>query len=224
MLPFVLTLALDGAPVVMPAAATYHYNAFVSGARAGGSTLIVTKTAAGLKIDEHSNSDTPDAEVATVSSLDVDGTLMPSAYSASYKVRDKALDQQQTMALAVTFAGREATVQAGNDVRTFALGGSSKTFIVMDSSAVSGFFLLPAQMRALNNGDTTALVPGLGSLRFLDVIPGDKPARPADVPAADASLSFAGDAPFIEWYDPTTLVADQINVPGINLVIKRAAR
>ncbi|GAC1658688.1 MAG: hypothetical protein NVS9B12_11290 [Vulcanimicrobiaceae bacterium] len=125
------------------------------------------------------------------------------------------------MKAAVAISGREATITAGTDKRTILLGGSSKAFIVLDAALVSGFFVLPAQMRAYADADTTVLVPGTGESTFLDVIAGNKPARPTDVPQTDASLSFAGEAPFVEWYDPHTLLVDQISLPGQNLTIKR---
>ena len=222
MLPLFFSVALDAAPVVMPAAGTYRYDAFVAGAPAGQSTLAVTAAAGTIKIDEKSTGTSENADTTTTSTLQTDATLAPSAYKAAYRVHDKQIETEQNMNLAVAFGPREATVTAGRDVRTFALGGSSKTFVVLDSSAMSGFFLLPAQMRAFGSGDTTALVPGAGTEKFLDVIPGDRPLRPAGVPAADVSISFAGDTPFVEWYDPSTLVVDQVIVPGLNLVIKRA--
>lgn len=222
MLPLFFAVALDASAVVTPAPGTYRYDAYVAGARAGRSTLVLSDTPAGLKIDERANGSTEAADVTIDGSTELDKTLSPLAYRASYTVRDKALDTNQKMRLNVSFAAREATVTAGNDVRTFPLGGSSKTFVLLDSSAVSGFFLLPAQMHARGSGDATALIPGLGAQRFLDFIPGDKPARPADVPAGDLSLSFAGESPLIEWYDPASLIPDQVSVPGDNLVIKRA--
>lgn len=222
MLPLFFTAALDASAVVMPAPGTYRYEAYISGARAGRSTLVVSNTATGLKVDERASGSTDSADVTIDGSTQLDTSLTPLGYRAAYTVRDKQLDTNQKMSLTVSFTARAATVTAGNDRRTFALGGSSKTFVVLDTSGVSGFFALPAQLRARGNGDVTALIPGLGAQKFLDFIPGDKPARPADVPATDASLSFAGESPLVEWYDPATLIPDQISVPGDNLVIKRA--
>lgn len=222
MLPLFLSLALDAASPALPAAGTYRYDALVAGKKAGGATLDVAAKSGGLTIAERATGSSDASEVALNGTLELDGTLMPVSYRASYKLHDKELDRVQQMNLTVAFAPREATVSAGGDVRTFALGGTSKAFVILDSSGVAGFFALPAQMRAFGGADTTALVPGLGAEKFLNVIPGDKPTRPAGVPAADVSISFAGQQPFVEWYDPATLVPDRIDVPGASLTITRA--
>lgn len=221
MLPFFLTLALDAASPALPPAGTYRYDATVAGAKAGGATLNVTGKAGGLSIAERATGASDDSDVAIDDVLELDASLMPVAYRAAYKVHDRVLDHMQQMQVAVSFATRAASVAAGGDVREFALGGTSKAFVILDSSAVAGFFVLPAQMRAFGGADTTVLVPGLGAEKFLNVIPGDKPARPAGLPAADVSISFAGQAPFVEWYDPLTLVPDRIDVPGASLTLAR---
>ena len=221
MLPLFLTLALDAASPALPPAGTYRYDAAVAGKRAGGATVNVTAKGAGLSIAERATGSSDDSDVAIDDTLELDGSLLPVSYRAAYKVHDRILDRVQQMDVTVAFAPRTATVRAGGDVRDFALGGTSKAFVILDSSSVAGFFALPAQMRAFAGADTTVLVPGLGAEKFLNVIPGDKPARPAGVPAADVSISFAGQSPFVEWYDPATLVPDRIDVPGASLTITR---
>lgn len=221
MLPLFLTLALDGAAPAFPPAGSYRYDAVVSGKRAGGATLTVAAKPAGTNIAERATGSSDDSDVAIDDTLELDASLMPVSYRAAYKIHDRVLDRVEQMNVTVAFAPRAATVTAGADAREFALGGTSKTFVILDPSSVAGFFALPAQMRAFGGADTTALVPGLGAEKFLNVIPGDKPARPAGVPAADVSVSFAGQAPFVEWYDPATLVPDRIDVPGASLTIVR---
>lgn len=213
MLPLFLTLALDAANVVVPPPGSYRYNATVSGKSAGTSLLLVSKTDQGIKIEERGETNSELVTSKQNSTMLLDGSLVPTYYTASYQQFD------QKMNAVVTFADRNATVTAGTDVKQIPLGGSSKSFIILDSSSVAGFFILPAQMRAMANGDTTVVVPGAGTSGFLDVIPDNKPQRPASVPPGDASVSFAGETPFVEWYDPATFVPDEVDMPGQNLVI-----
>ena len=210
-----LSAALDSAAILAPAPGSYRYEAFINGKTVGKNRLTLIQTANGIKIDESStaNLETGDSKAATTMLLDPN--LNITAYTGTYTALDA------TMKAVVEFNGREATITAGHDKQTIPLGGSSKGFVILDSALVSGFFMLPAQMRANANGDSTVLVPGTGGSAFIDVIPGDKPARPADVPQRDASLSFAGDGPFVEWYDPQTLIVDEVALPGQNLIIKR---
>jgi len=121
----------------------------------------------------------------------------------------------------VSFNGRSADVTTGGVNRTFQLGGTSKYFVIMDTATMSGFFMLPAQMRAWNDADTTAIVPAVTQEAFLNVLKGVTVQRPASIPAADVSLSLQGEPPFVEWYDPATFIVDEVDFPGQNLRIVR---
>lgn len=215
MLALLLTLALDSAAVALPPAGTYRYEAFISGKIVGRSKLTVSKTPDGTRVDESASIDLETGSSTADTSMFLDTKAAIDGYRASYTTLD------HTMKLAVTFAPREATVVTGTDKQTVALGGSSKGFLILDAALISGFFALPAQMRAFGGGDTTVLVPGTGQSTFLSSIAGDEPVRPSDVPRSDTSLSFAGEAPFVEWFDPQTLVADEVILPGENLIIKQ---
>ena len=214
MLPLFLTLALDSA-MPMPPAGTYRYQAFINNKSVGGSTVTVSPDAPGTKIVESSASHLPTGDTRTNSTLLLDASLVPAIYTASYKVQD------DSMLASVSFNGRSATVTAGTDQRTFQMGGSSKNFVIIDSGTMSGFLMLPAQMKAWNDADATALIPGVGSEAFLSVLRDVPQQRPGTIPAADVSLSLAGEAPFVEWYDPNTLVVDEVEIPGQNLRITR---
>lgn len=215
MLSLILTLALDGAAVAAPPAGTYRYDAAINRRSVGGTTVTVSSTPQGLKLVENGASHLPTGDTYTRSTLLLDASLIPIAYSSSYKSED------QQMQASVAFGGRAATVTTGTDKRTFPLGGSSKSFVVIDASTMSGFLMLPSQMRAFKDADATVLVPGLGAESFLSVLSGVTPSRPDKLPAADVSVSFSGDAPFVEWYDPSTFIVDEVDVPGQNLTITR---
>lgn len=214
-LPLFLSVGLDAAGVRTPPPGTHRYEAFMSAKSVGKSTVTLARTDTGTKVDERSEAHLPTGDSTSDSTMNLDGALSPTAYKASYTVQDSKMD------VVVTFGNREATMTEGTDVKTFPLGGSSKSFVVFDTTMASGFFLLPAQMRVLADADTTALVPGTGVATFLNPIPDNKPLRPAEVPAGDASLSIAGELPFVEWYDPQTLLVDEVQIPGQGLVVKR---
>ena len=220
MLALILVAALDSAaapaaPLSAPAPGTYRYTAFEKNKEVGNSTLTVARTAAGMKVDERSNVHLGGGDSKAQTSMMLDDKLMLVGYHGHYEAAEETMDAD------VTLADRSATVKAGKDVRTVLLGGTSKGFVILDAGMLAGFAMLPAQMHALGNPDSTVLIPGTGESSFIDVIPDNKIARPADVPAADVSLSFAGSAPFVEWYDPQTFVVDQVVIPGQDVVIRR---
>ncbi|MDP9017900.1 MAG: hypothetical protein M3N19_06250 [Candidatus Eremiobacteraeota bacterium] len=215
MLPLLFTIAAATSSPTVPPPGVYRYEAFVSGKSAGKAALTVSVVGTGIKLEERSDARTPTGTSSATSMTQLDATLLPIAYHASYTVLDQKMDA------AVSFLDRTATVTAGTDTRSFPLGGSSKLFVILDSSLVSGFFILPAQIKALAGADATVLTPGSGGSGFLTVIGGDSPSRPANVPADDVSISFAGDAPFIEWYDPKTMLVDEVLAPGQSLILQR---
>ena len=214
MLALILTLALDGA-VVAPPPGTYHYEAFINKGSVGGTAVTLSNEAQGFKITESSTAHLPTGDTRANATLLLTPNLIPVSYISSYKVQD------DSMQVEASFDGRAATVTAGTDKRTFQLGGSSKSFIILDNASMAGFLILPAQMKAWNDADTTALVPANASQAFLSVLHDVTPQRPAAIPAADVSLSFTGEAPFVEWYDPNTLIVDEVDVPGQNLRVVR---
>jgi hypothetical protein len=214
MLALIFTLALDTA-VAAPPPGTYRYEAFINKGSVGGTTVTLTNEAQGFKITESSTSHLSTGNMRTNATLLLTPNLIPVTYGSSYKVEEDSMQAE------TSFDGRTATVTAGNHQQTFQLGGSSKSFIILDNASMAGFLILPAQMRAWNNADTTALVPANVSQLFLSVLHDVASQRPATIPAADVSLSFTGEAPFVEWYDPNTLIVDEVDVPSQNLRVVR---
>jgi len=211
--PFILTLAIDTA--MLPPPGTYRYNALINGKSAGTASVTISNAPPGTKVTEAATSHTANGDTNTKSTMLLNAGLVPVTYMSSYA------QQQDTMPGTVSFNGRTADVNTGGFNKTFTLGGTSKNFVIMDTATMSGLLLLPSQMRAWNDADTTALVPALSSEAFLSVLHGVTVQRPATVPATDVSISFQGEAPFVEWYDPATLVVDEVDFPGQNLQIIR---
>lgn len=217
MLPILFSLALDSSAPAFAPQGTYTYRVYKDSDVLTATTIVVRSSAAGPVLSEASTlrSQTEDTQFNT--SLTLAPTLFPIAYTGTY--RDRLLDQKSTVTIA--FADRSATMTMDKNSQSFPLGGSSKTFAVFDSGLFSGYFALPAQLRAIGAGDLTLLVPAQMNLQHIQYIEGDHPSRPADVPASDQSASFAGDLVFVEWYDPATLIPDEVILPGENITVRR---
>lgn len=120
-----------------------------------------------------------------------------------------------------TFNGSSANVTGVQGTQSFNLSGNAKHFVVVDLGTFAGFLALPAQMKAWNNSAVLAVVPSYG--QSLAIVPDAtlQPARPATVPAADVPLAFGGRVPFTVWYDPNTLVTDEVDVTSQGLSVTR---
>ncbi|PZR55997.1 MAG: hypothetical protein DLM50_09255 [Candidatus Meridianibacter frigidus] len=214
-LPLAFSLALDSAAPSVPPPARYQYEGFIDGKTVGNNSLTLKRGPDEYIVDEKADAHLPTGDQSAATHMTLDNQLRPTDYSATYTVFDEPAKAT------VSFSDRVATMVMGSDTKTIPMGGSSRSFIVLDTSLVSGYFLLPAQVRAFAGADLTAIIPGQGGSAFLNVIPNDRPARPSDVPAGDVSISFAGEIPFVEWYEPSTLILDELSMPVQNLVVKR---
>ena len=90
----------------------------------------------------------------------------------------------------------------------------------------TGFLFLPAQIRAESLSTFTLFAPS-GAQTFYTVLNATAtPPRPAGLPPADVSLTLDGTAQsgnieFVVWYDPTTFIVDEIDVPTQQVTIAR---
>ncbi len=124
------------------------------------------------------------------------------------------------MKATLTFDGAQAR-QTGDVVKTYSLAGSARHFVLMDIGPFSGFFMLPAQVRAWDRAPVVAIVPNFAQSLALSPDPGLQPPRPAGVPAADAQISFNSTVEVTFWYNPRTMVVDEVDVPAQGLVVRR---
>jgi hypothetical protein len=114
------------------------------------------------------------------------------------------------------------TGTAATGQQTFALDPNAKHFVVIEPGLLSGIFALPAQMQAWNDSPVTAIAPAYGREEPLPpATPATSASRPANVPASDVSLSVGGSVPFTVWYDPATLIPDEIDVPSQSAAVTR---
>jgi hypothetical protein len=206
--------------VAAPAPGTYSYNASLNGASAGSSKIVVTRDAGGaVTISETASGSVQGVDFSGTASYALNADLNPASYAGKYQIAG------QSPTAGVTFGQNTATVNGpmnpGGHAQTFGLLGGTSHFAVVEPGLVAGLFALPAQMHVWNGASLTVIAPVYGRDQALAPVSDTSPARPAGVPAGDASLSFGGNLPFTIWYDPTTLVTDEIDVPSQHASVTR---
>ncbi len=206
MLALVFVVAAATAPAT-PADGAYTYAVSVGGASAGKTTIQLTHTSGGVQLTETASASYNGAEFSGTSTLNLDGSLAPASYTAVYS------PPGHTVHTALAFKGNTANETADNGNMAFTLGASTKNFAVLDGTMFAGFFILPAQLRAWNAQSFTAVSPMFGHGGAIALDAALKPDRPKDVPAADVPLSVSDPVEFTLWYDPATLVVDELVVP-----------
>jgi hypothetical protein len=206
MLPLMFLLAAATAPVA-PADGTYTYTISVAGANTGKTAITMTRTPAGVQVAESANGTLGGSDFAATSTLALDATLAPASYAAVYNPPGR------TIHAAVVFNGGTASETADNGALKFNLGPGTKHFVVLDGTLFSGFFILPAQLQAWSTPPVTAVSPMFGRGGAIAVDAALKADRPKGIPSTDVALSVSDPVEFTLWYDPVTLIVDQLDVP-----------
>ena len=206
MLPLMFLLAAASAPTA-PADGVYTYTVTIAGENTGKTAITLTHTAAGVQLAETASGSLGGSNFAATSTLALDGTLAPASYSAVYNPPGR------TVHAALAFNGGTANETADNGGVKFSLGQGTKHFVVLDGTLFSGFFILPAQLQAWSTPPVTALSPMFGRGGAIAVDTALKADRPKSVPARDVALSVSDPVEFTLWYDPGTLVVDELDVP-----------
>ena len=212
-------LVAQAAPAArFPAAGTYNYTATVAGKNAGQMALTVSSSATGgLTLAENASGSFSGTPATAKSTMLLAPDLSLTGYSANYVVGARNMQAN------IAFKGTTAIVTgAAGDTQTMTLAADANHFCVIDPGLLSGFFAAPAQMSAWNDKPVIAIVPAFGQSVPLTVGSTTAPAtRPANVPASDAYLSLAEPVTVGLWYDPSSLVVDEIDVPSQNATITR---
>lgn len=212
MLPTLMLLAATaGTPAIPPG--TYTYSATLAGKAVGTSTLTV-KAGPPIEIDEQASAGSGAQGNSAKSVMTLGPDLAPLTYTGDY------VTAGNPMSVAATLTATTATVGK----QSFQLTGSTKHFIVAELGLTSGLFVLPAQMQAWNNGAVLVVLPAMAAtVGTMAIVPDNSLAgtRPASVPAQDAVLAIGGQYPFTIWYDPSTYVPDEMEIPGQNVVVTR---
>jgi hypothetical protein len=171
---------------------------------------------AGPEIDETSNASFAGMQMAATATLVLGADLSPTRYSGSYQVTG----QTQTVTAQLNATSASVTGGLGGGNRTLALDPQTHHFVVIEPALLAGLFALPAQLQAWGDASVTWVAPITGQAQLISKNPAP-PARPAAVPAQDAEISMQGQIPFTIWYDPATLVPDEVIVPSQNAVLTR---
>ena len=216
------TLALTALVAVAPAslpAGSYTYTASLDGTPTGTSSLTVSRDGELTHIDEKASGTANGMDFAGTATLVLGADLAPTHYDGSYKLAGQ--DASVSAALTPTTATVKSSATGGQP-QTFSLGTAASHFVVIEPGLVAGFLALPAQMQAWNGGAVSAIAPAFGrEVPIVPQPPAGPLAPPAGVPAQDAALSIGGHLPFTIWYDPATLIPDEIVVPSQNATVTR---
>jgi len=216
MLTTIAFIAAAGAPL-WPPAGSYRYTASLNGAQLGTSTVTVKADGGNTEISETASGEQGGLQFAGTSLLVLGADLAPTQYTGAYTVAG------QPAKVSVTLTPTTATVSGSSaSPQTFALDPNAKHFVVIEPGLLSGIFALPAQMRTWNDAAVTAIAPAYGRAEGLPADPSAPAApRPANVPATDQQLSLGGSVPLTIWYDPATMIPDEIDVPSQAATVTR---
>lgn len=206
-----------GSPFLTPG--TYQYTALLNGQPAATSTITVAHTGNATNIDEDSSGSLAGMHLSGKATMVLGADLAPTQYNGSYE----SASQKATVMVALTpTAATIAGSAAVGGSQALALSANTRHFVVIEPGLLAGLFALPAQLESWKDPAVTAIAPMSGRAEALATDPASAQARPSDVPAQDAVLSFGGRFPFTIWYDPTTFVPDEVIVPMQHVVITRA--
>jgi hypothetical protein len=216
MIGLTLALAVAAAPAVqLPADGTYAYTGARAGQPFGHTRVTVSHDATTVTIVEDGNgaiNGTTGTAQATLVLAAAD--LSPTSYISKLA---QGSDVTQSN---VAFSGNTATLTGAGDPQTFTLADGTTHFALADGALLDGFVALPAQLAAWNGSPATLLIPIYEQAIPL-ALSATAPARPAGVPAGDKSITASVPVEVTEWYDPATMIPDEIDVPMLSLTITR---
>ncbi len=197
-------------------AGTYTYKTSYHGADLGTSTVTVTNSAGSMQISEQTSGAYSGTSGKANATLVLNADLTPASYKANGTMGGNPI------ADSATISGDTAQVTSAQGTSSsFKLTPGQTHFVLVDLGTVAGFVPLPAQMQAWNNASVCAVIPSFGQSIVITPDASTTPARPANVPATDTPLAFQGHTPFVVWYNPTTLVPDEIDIPSQTVQITR---
>lgn len=202
-----LILAAAAALPAVPPDGTYTYTVSVAGTAAGKTTIAMSQGSSGPLLSESGSASYGGSDFAGTATLNLDAMLSPARYTAVYNAPGR------TVHAALAFNGPTATETADNGAASFTLGANTAHFAVLDGTMFAGFFILPSQLRAWNAQAFTTVAPMFGRSVAMSLDRAMKPNRPAGVPAADVAIAVSDPVEFTLWYDPATLLVDELDVP-----------
>ncbi|MBV8726071.1 MAG: hypothetical protein JO350_12135 [Candidatus Eremiobacteraeota bacterium] len=210
-------LLAAGVGAAFPSAGVYRYTATMSGENIGSWSVNVTQDASHAQIDENSNASVMGLQVSATASLVLGPDLDPLRYTGTYHT------PMQSPNVSIDVTANEATASGAmtSQPRHLTLAAGTNHFVVVEPGLLAGLFALPAQLAAWKETTVTWITPATAQAQTLTVGTPPSSSRPSDVPASDALLSVEHPIAVTIWYDPATLVPDEIGVPSQNAVLRR---
>jgi hypothetical protein len=214
MISTLLFAALTG---TFPPAATYRYTGSMSGQNVGSWSVSVTRDADRTQIDETSSASIFGMPLAATASLVLGPDFAPTKYSGNYRT------PTQSPSVSVALTPSVATVVGAltTQPRQISLGPNTRHFVVIEPGLLAGLFALPAQLEAWKDPSVTWITPATGQAESLTTNPSPAATRPANVAPQDVVLAIDQPVAVTIWYDPTSLVPDQISVPSQSAILTR---
>ncbi|MGH8165249.1 MAG: hypothetical protein ACREP1_13030, partial [Rhodanobacteraceae bacterium] len=201
-----------------PPDGTYVYAETFQGQPAGKATVTVKRSAAHIDATETASISALGHTIAGTDALTLAAaTLAPAKYNATYVV-----EGARTIHAGLDVNG--ASASETNDLvgnKSFNLAGGAKGFAVLDGGFMSGTIFLPAQIAAAHGSPLIGIVPAYGISLPIAADLAVKPDRPTTVPATDVVLAIGGQQPINVWYDPKTLIVDEVDVPSQGSAVTR---
>jgi len=216
-------IAGAAAPAVAPPNGTYNFAIAQAGTKIGTSTVTVTRSMSAVTSHE------VETFTQAAEPLTVDQSLEPVALApTSYSTTPCRLNAQVAVTAHVTFDanGADETVDGTSGATHFPLETGTSHMVVIDAAFMTGFLFLPAQVQAESLTTFTGLAT-CSATSLVYTVDTTPQTRPSTVPAADANLTVdvkQGSATLIitEWYNPQTMVVDEVDVPASQIVISRS--
>lgn len=208
------------AAALAPADGSYKYSVTRGGSSVGSTVVTVKRAAPSITIHEV---ETFGGVTETVDeSLDA-GDLSPTAYVSTFPVTS---DVAVTARVAFYSGGARFTVDTVPGSTDFRVETGTTRLVVVDGALATGFLFLPAQIRAQALNVFTVYAPSGAETFYCRINATAAPPRPTGLPAPDLPLtvdgtSQSGNTEFVVWYDPTSLVVDEVDVPTQQVTIAR---
>ncbi|HEY6325157.1 MAG TPA: hypothetical protein VIW73_01395 [Candidatus Cybelea sp.] len=215
LLSAILLAALSGAS--FPAPGTYRYTASMSGQPVGSWSVSVTQDSGQTTIAESSDANVMGMQLAATASLVLGPDLAPLHYGGQYRT------PTQTPSVSVALTPNSATVVGALTPapQQLTLAAHTRRFVVIEPGLLAGLFALPAQMAEWKDPAVTWITPATAQAQLLTASPTSAGPRPAGLSAQEAVLSIDHPIAVTIWYDPATLVPDEIAVPSQAAVLTR---